>query len=104
MIPQKEQSFLLDQRGDRVGRIGSVDIPDTIKLINRANRHEKIQNIYAGVPTSEDEPSSSTIQQPLLCLSESEISESESSGFDDPYSAPSNSFSNESEFERDGTS
>ena len=88
-VLQKEQSFLLDQRGDRVGRIGGVDIPETIKLMNRANRHKKIQNIYAGVPTSEDEPSSSISQQPLLCLSESEISESESSDFDDPYSAPS---------------
>lgn len=42
-VPLIEQPFLLDQRTNRIGRIGKVDVAETKKLIKRTER--KIQEI-----------------------------------------------------------
>ncbi|GBM62801.1 hypothetical protein AVEN_19791-1 [Araneus ventricosus] len=40
-VPVLERQFLLDQRGPRIGRIGSVDLPVTEGMIKRAERSYK---------------------------------------------------------------
>ena len=44
-VPLIEQSFLLDQRGPRIGRIGGVDLVETMKLNVRRYRNAKINKL-----------------------------------------------------------
>lgn len=86
-VSQKEQAFLPDQRGDRVGRIGGVDTPETVKLISTADRCKKIQCRHCKVPLSESKPSYSTSHDFSPFSHGSENSESEFHDSHDPCSA-----------------
>lgn len=46
-VPILEQPFLLDQRGRRIGRIGSVDLPETMKITKRNERREKLSKCHS---------------------------------------------------------
>ena len=53
-VPVLERQFLLDQRGPRIGRIGSIDVPVTKKLIKRAERSCKMIKPEISVSESSD--------------------------------------------------
>lgn len=46
-VPIIEQPFLLDQRTRRIGRIGSVDLPETKKITKRNERKEKLSKRHS---------------------------------------------------------
>ncbi|KAE8746239.1 hypothetical protein FOCC_FOCC007111 [Frankliniella occidentalis] len=46
-VPLIEQPFLLDQRSRRIGKIGSVDLPETKKLLKRSERKSQIMNRHS---------------------------------------------------------